>query len=287
MKAKVGVLGCGLMGAGIVEVCIKSGHPTVVREVTKEFLDKGLKRIDDSMGKAIQKGKLTQAERDAARARLTGTTDFGPLAECDIIIEAITEDRAAKAALWKEVAKVAKKGALLATNTSSIPLSSIAPNSGNPKRFIGLHFMNPVPVMKLVEIVRGIESTDEAISEGKAFVEGLGKTTILAKDTPGFVINVLLVPYLCEAVRQLEHGVATKEDIDTGMKLGCGMPMGPIELLDFVGVDTTLAIADVLFEEFGDPRYAAPPLLRRMVESGFMGKKCGRGFYDYTAGGAK
>ena len=284
-KAKVGVLGCGLMGAGIVEVCIKTGHPTVVREVDKTFLDKGLKRIDDSMGKAIQKGKLTQAERDAARSRLTGATEFSALADCDIIIEAITEDRVAKAALWKEVAKVAQKSALLATNTSSIPLSSIAPATGNPTRFIGLHFMNPVPVMKLVEIVRGIESTDAAISEGKAFVEGLGKTTILAKDTPGFVINVILVPYLCDAVRLLEAGVATKEDIDAGMKLGCGMPMGPIELLDFVGLDTTLSIAEVLHGEFGDPKYAAPPLLRRMVESGFMGKKCGRGFYDYTGGG--
>lgn len=283
-KQKVGVLGCGLMGAGIVEVCIKSGHPTVVREVTQQFLDKGLARIDDSMNRAIQKGKLTQAERDAARAHLTATTDFEALRDCDIIIEAITEDRGAKAALWKDVAKVAKKGCLRATNTSSIPLSSLAPHSGDPSRFIGLHFMNPVPVMKLVEIVRGIESTDAAVSEGQAFVEGLGKTTILAKDTPGFVINVLLVPYLCEAVRQLQNGVATKEDIDKGMKLGCGMPMGPIELLDFVGVDTTLAIADVLYDEFGDPRYAAPPLLRRMVESGFMGKKCGRGFYDYGGG---
>ncbi|MCO5169454.1 MAG: 3-hydroxybutyryl-CoA dehydrogenase [Planctomycetes bacterium] len=284
MKQKVGVLGCGLMGAGIVEVCIKSGHPTVVREVNQQFLDRGLKRIDDSMERAIQKGKLTQAERDAARGRLSATTDFEPLADCDIIVEAITEDRAAKADLWKQVARVARPGSLRATNTSSIPLSSLAPHSGDPTRFIGLHFMNPVPVMKLVEIVRGIESTDAAIAEGQAFVEGLGKTTILAKDTPGFVINVLLVPYLCEAVRLLEHGVATKEDIDKGMKLGCGMPMGPIELLDFVGVDTTLAIADVLFDEFGDPKYAAPPLLRRMVESGFMGKKCGRGFYDYGGG---
>jgi 3-hydroxybutyryl-CoA dehydrogenase len=273
------------MGAGIVEVCIKSGHPTVVREVNEQFLARGVKRIEDSMDRAIQKGKLTQAERDAARARLTATVDVEPLADCDILIEAIVEDRAAKADLWKAVAKVAKKGSLRATNTSSIPLSSLAPHSGDPSRFIGLHFMNPVPVMKLVEIVRGIETTDASIAEGTAFVEGLGKTTILAKDTPGFVINVLLVPYQSEAVRLLEHGVASKEDIDKGMKLGCGMPMGPIELLDFVGVDTTLAIADVLFSEFGDPKYAAPPLLRRMVESGFMGKKCGRGFYDY--GGAK
>ncbi len=281
---KVGVLGCGLMGSGIVEVCIKSGHATVVRETSQQFLERGLARLDDSMERAVKKGKMTDAERETARARLIPTTDMSALADCDIIIEAITEDRAAKVALWREIAAVARPDALLATNTSSIPLSSLAPTTGNPRRFIGLHFMNPVPVMKLVEIVQGIESSPAAIEEGKAFVEGLGKTTILAKDTPGFVINVLLVPYLCEAVRLLEAGVATKEDIDKGMQLGCGMPMGPITLLDFVGVDTTLAIADVLFEEFRDPKYAAPPLLRRMVESGFMGKKCGRGFYDYTGG---
>jgi 3-hydroxybutyryl-CoA dehydrogenase len=282
---KVGIAGCGLMGAGIVEVCIKTGHETVVREINDEALERGLARLDKSMEYAVKKGKLTEAERDAARARLTGTTDLSAFSDCDVVIEAITENREWKRDLWKEIAKHVKDDALLATNTSSIPLSSIAPHTGNPKRFMGLHFMNPVPVMKLVELVQGIETTDETINEGRAFVEGLGKTTILAKDTPGFVINVILVPYLCDAVRLLEAGVATKEDIDAGMKLGCGMPMGPITLLDFVGLDTTLSISEVLHEEFGDPRYAAPPLLRRMVESGFMGKKCGRGFYDYTGGG--
>ena len=281
---KVGVVGCGLMGSGIVEVCLKSGHETVVREVNDELLQRGLGRLDGSLERAVQKGKMTDAEREAARARLTATTDMGALAGCDIIIEAITEDRRAKAALWQEIAKVAPAGALLATNTSSIPLSSLAPATGNPSRFLGLHFMNPVPVMKLVEIVRGIESSDAAVAEGQAFIEGLGKTTILAKDTPGFLINVLLVPYICEAVRLVEAGFGTKEDIDKGMQLGCGMPMGPITLLDFVGLDTTLAIADVLYEEFGDPKYKAPPLLRRMVESGFYGKKSGRGFYDYGGG---
>lgn len=282
---KVGIAGCGLMGAGIVEVCIKTGHETVVREINDEALERGLARLDKSMEYAVKKGKLTDAEREAARARLTGTTDLAAFSDCDFVIEAITENREWKRDLWKEIAKHVKPDALLATNTSSIPLSSIAPHTGNPKRFMGLHFMNPVPVMKLVELVQGIETTDETINEGRAFVEGLGKTTILAKDTPGFVINVILVPYLCDAVRLLEAGVATKEDIDAGMKLGCGMPMGPITLLDFVGLDTTLSISEVLYEEFGDPRYAAPPLLRRMVESGFMGKKCGRGFYDYTGGG--
>ncbi|MBL4849056.1 MAG: 3-hydroxybutyryl-CoA dehydrogenase [Planctomycetes bacterium] len=282
---KVGVAGCGLMGAGIVEVCLKTGHETVVREINDECLERGLARLDKSMEYAVKKGKLTDAEREAARSRLIPTTDLGAFSDCDIVIEAITENREWKSTLWKEIAQHVKPDALLATNTSSIPLSSIAPSTGNPSRFMGLHFMNPVPVMKLVEIVQGIETSDETIAEGRAFVEGLGKTTILAKDTPGFVINVILVPYLCDAVRLLEAGVATKEDIDAGMKLGCGMPMGPITLLDFVGLDTTLSISQVLFEEFGDPRYAAPPLLRRMVESGFMGKKCGRGFYDYTGGG--
>ena len=285
-KKKVGVVGFGLMGSGIVEVCLRSGHPTVVREVKQEFLDRGLGRLDGSMERGVKRGKLTAEDRDAARALLTPTTDMAALGECDIIIEAISENPEWKTALWKEVATVAKAGALLATNTSSIPLSRLSPHSGNPTRFLGLHFMNPVPVMKLVEIVQGIETSEASIEEGRAFVEGLGKTTILAKDTPGFLINVLLVPYLCEAVRLVEAGVGTKEDIDKGMKLGCNMPMGPITLLDFVGLDTTLSIAEVLFEEFKDPKYAAPPLLRRMVESGFMGKKCGRGFYDYT-GGAK
>lgn len=279
---KIGVVGCGLMGAGIVEVSIRTGHPTVVREFNQECLDRGLGRLKASMERGVSKGKLSAEDRDAALGRLISTLDFADLADCDVIIEAITENRELKAQLWQEIAKVKKDGALLATNTSSIPLSSLAPHTGDPTRFIGLHFMNPVPVMKLVEIVKGIESSDEAIAEGRALVEGFGKSTILAKDTPGFVINVLLVPYLCEAVRLLESGVATKEDIDAGMMGGCNMPMGPITLLDFVGLDTTLAIAEVLYDEFREAKYAPPPLLRRMVESGFMGKKSGRGFYDWS-----
>jgi 3-hydroxybutyryl-CoA dehydrogenase len=279
---KIGVVGCGLMGAGIVEVAIRTGHPTVVREFNQECLDRGLARIKGSMERGVSKGKLSAEDRDAALGRLSTTLDFADLSDCDVVIEAITEDRELKATLWKEIARVKKPGALLATNTSSIPLSSLAPYTGDPTRFIGLHFMNPVPVMKLVEIVQGIESSEESIAEGKALVEGFGKSTILAKDTPGFVINVLLVPYLCEAVRLLEAGVATKEDIDAGMMGGCNMPMGPITLLDFVGLDTTLAIAEVLYSEFREAKYAPPPLLRRMVESGFMGKKSGRGFYDWS-----
>lgn len=279
---KVGVLGCGLMGSGIVEVCARSGYEVLVREVNDEFLAKGLAKIDGSLNTAVEKGKLKKEEKDAARARIRGTTKLADMKDMDCVIEAIIEDRAAKKELWTELGKVVRKDALLATNTSSIPLSSIAPSTGNPPRFLGLHFMNPVPIMKLVEIVKGIQTTDEALAEGKSFIESLGKTTITAKDTPAFVINALLVPFICEAVRLVEAGVASPEDIDKGMKLGCNMPMGPIELLDFVGLDTTLAISEVLFSEFRDARYAAPPLLRRMVESGFMGKKSGRGFYDYS-----
>lgn len=284
---KVGILGCGLMGSGIVEVCARSGYEVVVREVNDDFVKKGLARLDGSMNTAVDKGKLKKEDRDAARARIKGTTKVADLADCDVIIEAIVEDRNAKKEIWTEIAQVARKTAILATNTSSIPLSSISPATGNPTRFLGLHFMNPVPVMKLVEIVRGIQTTDETLAEGKAFIESLGKTTITAKDTPGFLVNVLLVPYLCEAVRLVENGVGSPEDIDKGMELGCGLPMGPVKLLDFVGLDTTLSIAEVLFSEFKDPKYAAPPLLRRMVESGFMGKKSGRGFYDYSKKGEK
>jgi 3-hydroxybutyryl-CoA dehydrogenase len=225
---KVGILGCGLMGSGIVEVCAKSGYETVVREVNEDFLSKGLSKLDGSMNVAVEKGKLKKEERDAARARIKGTTKVDDLADCDVIIEAIIEDRAAKKDIWTQIAKVAKKDALLATNTSSIPISSLAPSTGNPTRFLGLHFFNPVPVMKLVEMVRGIQTTDQAMAESKAFIESLGKTTITAKDTPGFAVNVILVPYICEAVRLLESGAASAEDIDKGMELGCGVPMGPI-----------------------------------------------------------
>ncbi len=279
---RVGVLGCGLMGSGIVEVCARSGYDVVVREVNDGFLEKGLAKLDGSLNTAVEKGKIKKDERDATRSRVKGTTKVADLRDCDLVIEAIVEDRAAKKEIWTEIGKVVRKDALLATNTSSIPLSSIAPATGNPERFLGLHFMNPVPIMKLVEIVKGIQTSEEALAQGKAFIESLGKTTITAKDTPAFIINALLVPFICEAIRLVEAGTASPEDIDKGMKLGCNMPMGPIELLDFVGLDTTLAISEVLFSEFRDPRYAAPPLLRRMVESGFMGKKSGRGFYDYS-----
>lgn len=278
----VGVLGCGLMGAGIVEVSAKAGYKTLVREVNKTVLARGLERIDNSMNRAVERGKLSVDDKNTIAERITGTTQIEDLAECDVIIEAVSENLDIKRVVWEEVAEVRRPGTLIATNTSSIPLTKVAPQTGDPENFLGLHFMNPVPVMRLVEIVRSVATSEAAYERGKAFIESLGKETITAKDTPGFVINALLVPYLCSAVAMVESGVASAEDIDKGMKGGCNMPMGPITLLDFVGLDTTLAIAEVLHEEFGDPRYAPPPLLRRMVELGRMGKKSGRGFYDYS-----
>ena len=279
--SKVGVVGCGLMGSGIVEVCARAGYQTVVREISDEALARGVARLEGSTARAVKRGKLSEQDRAAILGRVEGTTNLESFRDCDVIIEAATENLALKIKIWEEIATVAREGALLATNTSSIPLTKLAIATGCPERFLGLHFMNPVPVMKLVEIVVSVATDDGAYEQGKAFIESLGKTTITAKDTPGFVINALLVPYICEAIRLVESGVATPEDIDTGMKLGCNMPMGPITLADFVGLDTTLAITEVLLEEFGDPRYAAPPLLRRMVELGRYGRKSGRGFYDY------
>lgn len=278
---KVGVIGCGLMGSGIVEVSARSGYETVVRELNAASLERGLGLIKKSTDRAVSKGKLSEADRDALMGRIKGTTEWQDLADCDVIIEAATENIEIKISLWQEVAKVRKDGALLATNTSSIPLSKLANHSGDAANFLGLHFMNPVPVMKLVEIVKGISTTEETYTRGAAFIESLGKTIITAKDTPGFIVNALLVPYLCEAVRLVQNGVCSAEDLDKGMELGCGVPMGPIKLADFVGLDTTLAITEVLFEEFGEAKYAAPPLLRRMVELGRYGRKSGMGFYDY------
>jgi 3-hydroxybutyryl-CoA dehydrogenase len=279
---KVGVIGCGLMGSGITEVSARSGYTTVVREINDAALAAGMERIHKSTGKAVKRGKLTEEGQREILDRIQGTTDANDLSDCDVIIEAATENLGLKLKIMAEICKVKKDGALIATNTSSIPLSKLAVATGNPEGFLGLHFMNPVPVMPLVEIVKGVATSEDTYKRGLDFITSLGKETITAKDTPGFVINVLLVPYLCEAIRLIENGVATPEDIDKGMVGGCNMPMGPIALADFVGLDTTLAIADVLFEEFRDRKYAAPPLLRRMVELGRHGRKSGRGFYDYS-----
>lgn len=281
---KVGVVGCGLMGAGIVEVAARAGFDVVVREAGAMFLEKGLSRVKTSLFTAAEKGKISAEDRDRAWSRIRGTLDLADLADCDIAIEAITEDPKAKRELFAALDKVLKPGAILASNTSSISITEMAAATSRPERFLGLHFFNPVPVMKLLEIVRGLRTSDETIAAARAFGERLGKTTIIAKDSPGFIVNLLLVPYLLGAVRALEGGLATKEDIDAGMKLGCNHPMGPLTLLDYVGLDTTLFIADVMFAEFKSPEYAAPPLLRRMVAAGFHGRKAGRGFYDWSSG---
>ncbi len=281
---QAGVVGCGLMGAGIVEVCARAGMAVVVREADEKFLAKGLERVKKSLWTAAEKQKITAEERDAAWAKVRGTTDLAEMKDCDIVIEAITEDPKAKRELFAALDQIVKPEAVFASNTSSISITEIFAATRRPEKSLGLHFFNPVPVMKLLEIVRGYRTSDETLALARAFAERLGKVTITAKDTPGFIVNLLLVPYILGAIRAFEAGLATKEDIDNGMKLGCGHPMGPLQLLDFVGLDTTLFIADVMFAEFKLHEYAAPPILRRMVSAGHTGRKSGRGFYDWSSG---
>jgi len=277
----VGVVGCGLMGSGIAQVTAQKGYRTIVREVNEELLRKGLDRIRGFLAEGVKRGKLGQADMDKTLAAITGTTRLEDFRECDLVIEAVVENLGEKRKVFAELDRICKPSAILASNTSSISITAQAAATNRPSQCIGLHFMNPVPIMKLLEIVRPEITSEETYRDAKAFGESLGKVTVTAKDTPGFIGNLLLVPYLCEAVRAGEHQLATREDIDTAMELGCNMPMGPLKLLDFVGLDTTLYIMDVLFDQFHDPRYAAPTLLRRMVTAGHVGKKAGRGFYDY------
>jgi 3-hydroxybutyryl-CoA dehydrogenase len=279
---KIGVVGCGLMGSGIAQVCAQNGLPTVVREVNDEALRRGLDRIRNFLAEGVKRGKVPQAQMDQTLSGLRGTTSLAELKECDLVIEAVVENLDEKRKVFAELDRLCKPSTIFASNTSSISITAQAAATKRMDRFIGLHFMNPVPIMKLVEIVRPEVTSDETYAAAKSFAESLGKVTVTAKDTPGFIVNLLLVPYICEAVRALEGGLATKEDIDTAMELGCNMPMGPLKLLDFVGLDTTLYIMDTLFSEFRDPKYAAPPLLRRMVTAGFHGRKAGRGFYEYS-----
>jgi 3-hydroxybutyryl-CoA dehydrogenase len=278
---KVGVVGCGLMGGGIAQVCAQSGFETVVREVTPELLDKGMARISGILDKDVSKGKLSAEARADAWARLKPTTELDALADCQIVVEAIVESLDAKRELFGALDALCPPETIFASNTSSLTIIEMAATTRRPDRFAGLHFFNPVPVMKLVEVVRSIASSDATIAALKEFGAALGKTVVEAKDTPGFIVNRLLVPYMLDAVRVLEAGVATREDIDEGMKLGCGHPMGPLTLLDFVGLDTTYYIANIMFEEFKEPRFAPPPLLKRMVLAGQFGRKSGKGFYDY------
>ncbi|MBA2458887.1 MAG: 3-hydroxybutyryl-CoA dehydrogenase [Gemmatimonadales bacterium] len=280
---RVGVLGCGLMGSGIAQTAAAAGYPTIVRDVSDALLDKGRAGIRKSLDKLAEKGKLEPATRDAALGRLRFETDLGALRGCDLIVEAVTEDLAVKNALWRELDALCPPGTVFASNTSSLSIAEMAAATGRPDRFVGLHFFNPVPLMPLVEVVRTVTTSRETFDAALDFSRRLGKEPIVARDRSGFIVNLLLVPFLLDAIRALERGVGSTADIDRGMQLGCGHPMGPLALADFVGLDTTVRIADIMFEEYREPRYAPPPLLRRMVVAGLHGRKSGRGFYDYSA----
>lgn len=279
---RVGVLGCGLMGSGIAQVCATAGFPTVVRDVSNELLDRGRTAILRSLGKLVEKGKLEPAARDRALERLSFTTELGALDGVAIVIEAVTEDLELKNRLWRELDGRARPETIFASNTSSLTIGAMAAATTRPDRFVGLHFFNPVPLMPLVEVVRTVTTSAETFEWAVAFARRLGKEPVAARDSSGFIVNLLLIPFLLDAVRALERGVASSRDIDRGMQLGCGHPMGPLTLLDFVGLDTTLRIAEIMFDEYRESRYAPPPLLRRMVLAGLHGRKSGRGFYDYA-----
>lgn len=279
---KVGVVGCGLMGSGIAQVAAWAGCEVVVREVSPELVEKGLKSIEKNLQRMVEKGSLGDVERDHTRSRLRGTTSLDELRDVDLVIEAIIEQVPAKKELFGALDKLCSARTIFASNTSSISITEMATATRRPDRFLGLHFFNPVPVMKLVEVIRTISTDPKVFDEIVAFAERLGKTPVRTSDHTGFIVNRLLVPYLLDAIRALEEGVASIEDIDKSMKLGCGHPMGPFALLDFVGLDTTYYIANVMFDDFKERHFAPPPLLKRMVLAGWNGRKAGRGFYDYA-----
>ncbi len=280
---RVGVLGCGLMGSGIAQVAATAGYDTIVRDVSHEVLDRGRAGIEKSLAKFVEKGKLPAEGRDTTLKRLSFTTTVADLKPVDIVIEAITEDLALKNALFKELDGLCARGTIFASNTSSLTIAEMAGATKRADRFVGLHFFNPVPLMALVEVVRTVTTSEETFRRAFAFAASLGKEPIAAKDTSGFIVNLLLVPYLLDAIRAVERGVGSVPDIDKAMQLGCGYPMGPLTLLDFVGLDTTHHIAEIMFKEYREARYAPPPLLKRMVLAGMHGKKSGKGFYDYSA----
>ena len=279
---RVGVLGCGLMGSGIAQVAATAGHETIVRDVSQQIWERARGGIEKSLAKFVEKGKLPAADRDAALKRLTFTTATGDLKGCDIVVEAITEDLELKNALWKELDALCPQHTIFASNTSSLTIAAMAAATKRADRFVGLHFFNPVPLMPLVEVVRAVTTSEETFRRAFAFARSLGKEAVAARDNSGFIVNLLLVPYLLDAIRAVEHGVGTVPDIDKAMQLGCGYPMGPLTLLDFVGLDTTYRIAEIMFTEYRERRYAPPPLLKRMVTAGLMGRKSGKGFYDYS-----
>jgi 3-hydroxybutyryl-CoA dehydrogenase len=278
----IGIVGCGLMGSGIAEVCARAGYKVVVREISGELLQKGLGRIQESLAKAVSRGKIVQEQADQALAHIQGTLKLADLADCDLVVEAAIENMDIKKEIFVYLDDILPPHAILASNTSSLCITEMASVTGRGEKVLGIHFFNPVPVMPLIEFVRTILTSEQTMEIAHQFGASLGKTMVTAKDTPGFIVNRLLIPYILDAVRIYEEGLATKEDIDTAIKLGLNHPMGPLTLLDFVGLDTSLFIADAMYQEYKDHRYAAPPLLRRMVLAGHLGRKSGRGFYDYT-----
>lgn len=279
---KVGVLGCGLMGSGIAQVCATAGFETFVREIDQKYLDKGFGGIEKSLSKFAEKGKITADQKAEIQKRLHGTTNLDDLKDCDLIIEVVVEDIKVKNEMFSHLDKICGDRTIFASNTSSLTIAEMAAATSRPDKVVGLHFFNPVPLMKLVEVVRSVTTSKETFDIAFAFAKSLGKVPIATKDNSGFVVNLLLVPLLLGAIRALENGVASTEDIDKGMMLGCGHPMGPLTLLDFVGIDTTYKIAEIMFQEYKTPEYACPPLLRKMYLAGFHGRKTGKGFYDYT-----
>ena len=279
---QVGVVGCGQMGSGITQVCAQAGYQVLVSEISNELLNKGLASIDSRLNRDVEKGRLSPQDKDSIRSRIKGTTNTRDFAACDLVVEAAIENMDLKKKIFAELDKICPKQAILATNTSCLSIIGMAMVTSRPDRVLGLHFFNPVPVMKLLEIVKTIATSEETLEAGQTFGKSLGKTIVLTKDTPGFIVNCLLIPYLLSAIRMLDTGVATREDIDTGITLGLNHPMGPLTLSDLIGNDTILFIADALYDKFKEPRYAPPSLLRKMVTAGWLGRKTGKGFYEYN-----
>ena len=278
---KVGVVGCGAMGAGIAQVCAHSGYQVVISEINDELLSKGLASINSFLTKSVEKGKLSQQDKDALLSRIKGTTNTQDLADCDLVIEAVIENMDLKKKIFTELDKICPGHAILATNTSCLSIIDLATATSRPDKVLGLHFFNPVPLMKLLEIVKTIATSDDTLEIAKDFGKTLGKTAVIAQDAPGFIVNRLMIPFILNAIRMLDAGVATREDIDTGINLGLNHPMGPLTLADLIGLDTLYFMAASIYDEFKDPQYASPPLLSKMVTDGWLGRKTGKGFYDY------
>jgi 3-hydroxybutyryl-CoA dehydrogenase len=282
MIKRLGIVGSGIMGSGIAEVAAKSGHTVVLRSRKQETADDMVTRLEKSLGKQVEKGRLAEAERDAVLGRVSATAELDALADCDLVIESVVEDLGVKQGLFRELDGIVREGAILATNTSTLPVIEMAVATNRPELVCGVHFFNPAPAMSLVELIRPLTASDETMAAVRAFAERCGKQPVEVQDRAGFIVNALLFPYLNNAVRMLENGTASRDHIDEAMKGGCNFPMGPLALLDLVGLDTSLAILDALYDEFRDPNYAAQPLLRRMVTAGHLGRKTGVGFYDYA-----